>query len=59
MAAPEAGALVAAEGIHVFLGGLPILKDVSLIYDLILFDSSTRKNYLQVYPDIEDRKSVV
>ena len=30
MAAPEAGALVAAEGIHVFLGGLPILKDVSL-----------------------------
>lgn len=30
MAVPEAEALVTAEGIHVFLGGLPILKDVSL-----------------------------
>lgn len=30
MAAPEAEALVTAEGIHVFLGGLPILRDINL-----------------------------
>ena len=30
MAVPDAETLVTAEGIHVFLGGLPILKDVSL-----------------------------
>ena len=30
MAVPEAEALVTAEGIHVFLGGLPILRDINL-----------------------------
>ena len=30
MAVPEGEALVTAEGIHVFLGGLPILRDINL-----------------------------
>lgn len=30
MAAPEAKPLVTAEGVHVFLGGLPILRDINL-----------------------------